>query len=435
MCLLTACGGDSHSKPSAPEIPSDSETDKDIVVSTYDDLFNCNDKNEGVIAYVKVEHIIYVCKKRRWEEYEDNKAKSSSFSSSSKSLSSSSNKVVESSSSAKTQSSSSVTSSSSISSSAKAQSSSSIVAKYSSSSSISSKPLSSSSSNVVKSSSSVKVQSSSSSISMSLSSSAMKLSSSSVSLVSSSSMAIPDGWSWDVPKKDRLNPAITYGSLTDSRDSKVYKTVVIGKQTWMAENLNYDDSVRTPSLKGKSWCFDNEPENCKVAGRLYVWSAAIDSVKLATAKNNPQNCGNGTTCKFPAKLQGICPNGWHLPDTTEWNTLFAAVGGVATLVFEKGIPAIRPVFKSTAGLYLKSLNGWYNNGNGSDAYGFSALPVGAKADGNGSFSGDGKCGFFWSSSELYEDQAYYTDLDYVNDSAVQFAFDKGMGVSVRCLKD
>ena len=75
-------------------------------------------------------------------------------------------------------------------------------------------------------------------------------------------------WSWDVPKEVRRNPDIAYDSITDTRDNKVYKTVKIGSQTWMADNLNYSDSVTTPSLVGNSVCFGNDAAKCEVAGRL-----------------------------------------------------------------------------------------------------------------------------------------------------------------------
>ena len=148
---------------------------------------------------------------------------------------------------------------------------------------------------------------------------------------------------------------VTNGNLTDSRDGKTYKTVTIGSQTWMAENLNYADSANTPSLKGKSWCYNDSVANCEAAGRLYTWAAAIDSVKLANDASNPLDCGFGKTCGLSGKVQGICPSGWHLPSPAEWKTLFAAVGG-----------------QDNAGKVLKSQSGWDENGNGTDAYGFSA---------------------------------------------------------------
>ena len=80
----------------------------------------------------------------------------------------------------------------------------------------------------------------------------------------SSSSAIPKEWSWEVPQSARLNPEIKYDTMIDPRDNHVYKIVKIapeGKnysQVWMAENLNYADSVKTPSLKGSNWCYNDD---------------------------------------------------------------------------------------------------------------------------------------------------------------------------------
>lgn len=175
------------------------------------------------------------------------------------------------------------------------------------------------------------------------------------------------GWSWDVPKEERFNPNIVYDSIIDERDNKVYKTVKIGDQTWMAENLNYADSIRTPSLIGHSACYDNDSAKCNKIGRLYQWEAAIDSVALVTDEANPQECGFQRDCILPTRVQGICPKGWHLPDSTEWSTLIAYAGE-----------------RSQGGKKLKSISGWNAEGpsfdhkdqNGVDAYGFSGLPAG-----------------------------------------------------------
>lgn len=218
-----------------------------------------------------------------------------------------------------------------------------------------------------------------------------------------------NGWSWDVPKEARLNPEIAYGAMTDSRDGKTYKTVKIGNQTWMAENLNYADSAKTPSLKGKSWCYNNIDKNCDVAGRLYSWAAAMDSVTIG--------CGYGSTCSPTLPVRGICPEGWHLPSYNEWNALFTAVGG-----------------QSTAATALKSQSGWYNNGNGTDAFGFSALPAGSRRYYDG-FEGDGILAIFWSASEDDRYYAYYVNLVFHDEYAGLSHYDKYHGFSVRCLKD
>ena len=269
--------------------------------------------------------------------------------------------------------------------------------------------------------------SSSSSTNVRSSSSETESSSSSVSELSSSSL---NDFDWNEPKETYLNPEIEYDTIIDSRDGKVYKMVTIGDQVWMAENLNFD-----PGQGGSgdakyewSWCYDNEPRNCDVAGRLYTWAAAIDSVKLANDAENPQECGYGKNCNLPAKVQGVCPPDWHLPTQAEWNTLFLSVGGQ---------------YQSTAGKALKSQSGWFVinsgnyffNGNGTDEFGFCALPVGWE-DREG-FHDASRFAEFWSSTESTDrDWAYNACVkNYEDEAYVDLPTRKDVGTSVRCVKD
>jgi uncharacterized protein (TIGR02145 family) len=168
----------------------------------------------------------------------------------------------------------------------------------------------------------------------------------------------------------------TYGTFTDKRDGKKYKTVKIDTQTWMAENLNYAASG--------SKCYDNKPENCQKYGRLYDWS---------TAKK-------------------ACPSGWHLPSKAEWDVL------------------------GDESKELKAKSGWNNNGNGTDEFGFSALP-GGYGYSDGSFNGVGDYGYWWSANENgnYSDGAYPRYMGYGYDYADWSYNDKSRLFSVRCLKD
>ena len=171
--------------------------------------------------------------------------------------------------------------------------------------------------------------------------------------------SLTDGWSWYVPKELRFNPKIDYGTMTDSRDKKIYKTVKIGNQVWMAENLNYADSVASPSLKGRSWCpIEAWAETCDISGRVYTWGAAINE--------GSADCGTGST--LPDTVYGICPPGWHLPSNEEWFTLFTFV---AAGELDDELEALD---------VLKSQTGWGSaddgvDNNGTDAFGFTALPV------------------------------------------------------------
>ena len=111
----------------------------------------------------------------------------------------------------------------------------------------------------------------------------------------------------------------TFGTFTDKRDGKTYRTVQIGSQTWMAENLNYNYNEGT----AKSYCYDNNPDNCTKYGRLYMWSAAMDSAGAFSAKG--KKCGDGTECKPSGTIRGVCPEGWHLPNKNEWIKLQNAI--------------------------------------------------------------------------------------------------------------
>jgi len=214
--------------------------------------------------------------------------------------------------------------------------------------------------------------------------------------------------------------SVSTGTMTDSRDGQTYKTVKIGTQTWMAENLNYAYIGIPYNYSGytsdsTSWCYKDSVEYCTKYGRLYTWAAAMDSV--GTWSTNSKGCGYGTTCSPTYPVRGICPEGWHLPTKAEFETLFAAVGG-----------------KSTAGKMLKSTSGWNSSGNGTDAYAFSALPAGYRYN-DGSYNNEGYYAYFWSSTENYSSLAYNMYLAYGHDDAYLYDGTKYAGFSVRCVKD
>jgi len=181
------------------------------------------------------------------------------------------------------------------------------------------------------------------------------------------------------------------GTFTDPRDGQSYNTIEIGSQTWFAENLNYETT--------NSWWYDNSSANGDVYGRLYTWDAALTA----------------------------CPSGWILPSDDEWKTLEMQLGMSQSQANATG-------WRGTdEGKKLKSTSGWYNNGNGTNSSGFSALPGGYRNH-DGSFDDVEKYAYFWSSTELGA-HAWDRILYYYDAEVYRYNDDQGYGFSVRCVKD
>ena len=106
-------------------------------------------------------------------------------------------------------------------------------------------------------------------------------------------------------------------SMTDPRDHLTYETISIGPQTWMTENLRYADSANYPSMRKRTW----SKEGPHAIGLQYTWSAVIDSVYWASKGKTCGNTSNSKACGLPEKVQGICPDGWHIPTLKECELL------------------------------------------------------------------------------------------------------------------
>ena len=232
-------------------------------------------------------------------------------------------------------------------------------------------------------------------------------------------------WTWLVPKEYRFNPDFEYGTMTDERDGKVYRTTVIDGVTWMAENLNFADSTDEKykeNLKRNSQCPGNPStaEKCEVGGRAYTWTAAMnissDYQSLATRDIEGLIASKNH--------QGICPEGWHIPTITEWYDLFDYAG------------------KDRKKLYAKT--GWTyennsNHTNGTDELGFTLLPVGYRSsyDVQHGYSWESwSIAMFWTANEDASDatKAKQVHIDYsdIYDSGVQ---GKDARLSIRCVKN
>ena len=191
------------------------------------------------------------------------------------------------------------------------------------------------------------------------------------------------------------------------RDLSAKKEVKIGQQVWMVENLNVDkfrNGDPIPEAKTNeewekaadyhqaAWCYyNNDPYNGTKYGKLYNWYAV----------NDPR---------------GLAPEGWHIPSDQEWTDLTVYLGGEAQ-----------------AGAKMKSKGGWSYGGNGTNSSGFNAFPGGERIFGR--FTDIVSLGFWWSSTEYFEAEAWYRLLDSENGYVYTGNRFKEMGFSVRCLRD
>jgi uncharacterized protein (TIGR02145 family) len=195
-------------------------------------------------------------------------------------------------------------------------------------------------------------------------------------------------------------------------DSNVYKTVKIGNQVWMAENLktaHYRDGSPITEIaidtlwanaKTGAWCYyQSNPANNPIYGKLYNWYAVADTHHL-------------------------CPTGWHVPMNDEWTVLTDYLGG-----------------DTVAGGKMKAMTLWKGpNTSADNSSGFSALPAGSRyTDGNRytavTFYYLGNYGCFWSSTEGGRVVAFFRSLDYRSSDVYRYVDGKGNGLSVRCVGD
>ncbi|MDR0515505.1 MAG: hypothetical protein LBH25_00495 [Fibromonadaceae bacterium] len=216
------------------------------------------------------------------------------------------------------------------------------------------------------------------------------------------------------------NAITSYGSVT--LNGKTYKTMQIGNQTWMAENLNYNVSG--------SICYDNDPVNCDKYGRLYDFETAVDydsygyyeQITECYEDEGEQHCetSDGEYRNNYSEHdihQGICPDGWHIPSNSEWQKLIELAGGTSG--------------NSKTGSNLRAINGWksYEGQTSEDVYGFTALP-GGKGNSVDYFSYEGSEGNWWGDNGSAMNIKYDQNYVWFNSDISEENF-----LSIRCIKD
>jgi len=251
------------------------------------------------------------------------------------------------------------------------------------------------------------------------------------------------GWYYVKPYLTTLNSTI-YGEeiqllifscgdkFTDKRDNESYKTIQIGKQCWMGENLKTirfadgrsillvekSTGWKKLSYSGKAYCnFGNSITNRNIYGGLYTWSAVMNGAD--SSNTNPSN------------VQGLCPDGWHLPSDSEWMQLEIYLGMDQVKANAEGWRGT-----NEGGKLKETETEHWNNPNiiATNSSGFTALPGGYRGR-KGDFLSLGYYAYFWSSTEFNSDYALSRTLCYSNSEVYRSIGYKKGGFSVRCLRD
>lgn len=194
----------------------------------------------------------------------------------------------------------------------------------------------------------------------------------------------------------------TTGTFTDSRDGQVYKTVTIGKQVWMAENLKYLPHINGPDIKSETIPY------------YYVYNFNDTNLRVAIVSDN--YITYGVLYNWEA-ARTACPAGWHIPSEAEWIQLIRNLGG-----------------QDIAGNKLKEAGTKHWNSPNSGATnktGFTALPGGYLGS---QFNHIGFYGYWWG-REFSEDSAWHVNMYFDSGWISITSFGKGAAISVRCVKD
>jgi uncharacterized protein (TIGR02145 family) len=229
-----------------------------------------------------------------------------------------------------------------------------------------------------------------------------------------------------------FNPDLTYATMTDF-DGNSYGTIAIGDQTWMAENLkvtHYADGTAISLVTvesewdaleytAKAYCwYDNMTEYSDTIGALYTWAAAMN--------------GAESSVSIPSGVQGVCPDGWHIPSDAEWKTVEIFLGMSET-------DADNSDWRGTdEGAQLKETGYSHWEGaitGGSNSSGFTALPGGFRGV-EGEFFSEGQYGTFWTATgQSGTEKAWYRALYYNKETSYRQYNYMSQGFSVRCVKD
>ena len=199
--------------------------------------------------------------------------------------------------------------------------------------------------------------------------------------------------------------------ITDTRDGKIYNTVLIGNQCWFSQNLNVGNKIIVSQTNNgvlEKYCYNNDENNCNIYGGIYLWDEAMQY-------------------SLTPGVQGMCPDGWHFPTDEEWTTLVSNLGGESVA---GGMMKSTGNLQAGTGLWYYSANGGATNSSG-----FTAHPAGY-ADPTWGWTSLGTQTFWWSSTDFNNHSYVWArSINYDAINIVRGFPAKVFGFSVRCLRN